>query len=109
MLLKIFIKSTRNSRTPNCSNEPSQPNSQILFHKDRTPQDFVKRLWNQGTPLQQYCTVYYYVLRNERKKNMLFLVALKLYTPHMSLRVLHSTGLEFEFQVGDTNRVPIKY
>ena len=32
---------------------------QILFHKDRTPHDFVKRLRNQGTPLQQYCTVYY--------------------------------------------------
>ena len=92
MLLKTFIKSTRNSRTPNCSNEPSQPNSQILFHKDRTPQDFVKRLWNQGTPLQQYCTVY--VLRNERKKYA-FLVALKLYTPHMSLRVLHSTAVHW--------------
>ena len=83
MLLKIFIKSTRNSRTPNCSNEPSQPNSQILFHKDRTPQDFVKRLWNQGTPLQQYCTVYYYVLRNERKKYAFFSRTKIIHTTHV--------------------------
>ena len=37
---------------------------------------------------------------------MLFLVALKLYTPHMSLRVLHSTDLEFEFEIGDSNHIP---
>ena len=77
MLLKIFIKS------PNCSNDPSLSKSQILFHKERKPQDIGKRLWNQGTPLQQYCTVYYYALRNKRKKYAFFSRTKIIHTKHV--------------------------
>ena len=107
MLLNTFIKSTRNLRTPNCSTDPNQPNSQILFHTKRPPEDFVKRLWNQGTLLQQYCTVYYYVLGNERKQYAFFSRTKIIHTTHVFTSI--SIGLEFEFQVDDSNHIPIKY
>ena len=38
MLIKIVLKSTRNSKTLNCPTSPNQPNLRILFHKkESTP------------------------------------------------------------------------
>ena len=47
---KNVIKSTRNSCTPNCPTGSKEPHIQILFHKKRLAQDFIRRTFDMATP-----------------------------------------------------------